>query len=233
METRAPNANEIARWNRFRNYFENVTAPKVKALGVLAKICESAEAEVETLTGTRPVILRPKDKEVITEIMRRGAIMDRLIQKVLLQKYGVQFDDKGNLAIVGAAADEGDIYPRDQIDLGVAWFVVAGIAAVVLLLAGDQNNERLAADTENEAVKLHRFLVETDVKMLKEPKEVRDRWVDWKDKSAKAARAALRDSPSKPGWLSHIFGDKGTSMIVAGAVGIAAIYFLVPALRRN
>lgn len=233
METRAPNSEEISRWNRFRNYFEQITAPKVKALVVLAQICESAESEIYTLTGTRQIILTVKHKDVVTEIMRRSAIIDRLIQNVLLKKYGVQFDSEGNLAIVGASANEGDIYPRDQINLGVAWFVVVGIAAVVLLIAGDQNNRRLAADTENEAIKLHRILVETDIKMMKESKEIRERWESWKDKSAKAAKAALRDSPSTPGWIASIFGDRGTSMLIAGAVGIAALYFLIPALRRN
>lgn len=233
METREPTTTEIKRWNHFRNYFENVTGPKIKALGVLTKICQSAENEIETLTGTKPQLVTDKDKEIIAEIGRRGAIIDRLIQKVLLRRYGVQIDDDGNLTIVGAQADEGDVYPQNEINMGVAWLVVVGIAAAVLLLAGDQNNERLAADTENEAIKLQRRLIEQDIKLLQAPKEVRDRWVEWKDKSAKAARAALRDSPTTPGWFGKIFGQKGTSILIAGIVGIAAVYFLVPVMRRN
>lgn len=233
METRKPTTQEIARWNRFKKYFETVTGPRVKALGVLAMAAQKFESDIEQLTGTRPIILSDTDKSNITEIQRRGAIMDRLITSVLTNKYGVQFNENGVMSIVGNQADEGDIYPRDEIELGVVWWVVIGVVAVVLLVNSDQSNKRLANDSENVAVRMQDKMVAQDIKLLNAPKDVRDRWAQMKQETAKAARAALRESPTQPGWFSKIFGDKGTSMLIAGAVGIAAIYFLVPMMRRN
>lgn len=233
METRTPNSQEINQWNRFRKRFEGSVAPKIKGLVLLAQIARSAENKIAEITGGNPDIITDEQTAIISEIGRRGAIIDRQITGVLTQKYGVQWNENG-LNIVGSGAPESDIYPRNGLEFGIVpWLVVAGIAAVVLLMSGDQVVEGLSKKSETEAVKLQRRLVDADIEMMKRPEADRKRWEKWKAESAKAARAALRDSPETPSWFGHIFGEKSTSILIAGAVGIAAVYFLVPMMRRN
>lgn len=233
-ETRQPTQIESARWETFRNRYERKTKPLVQALIVFAKLADSAQSSIESITGTRPNIIDAKQAAIINELGRRARILDNQITGVLLQKYAVQIDDEGNLNIVGASAPEGDIYPRDEALLGLAPIIIAaGIFAVTLLIAGDDANDALEKQARIEALKLQQKMLQADREMMKRPEPERKQWEAWKKNAAATAKQAAASIEGSQSWLEKFIGKKGTSILTAGIIGVAALYFLLPALRRN
>jgi type II secretory pathway pseudopilin PulG len=234
MSTRPPNEQESRRWITYRTRFEAKTKPMVQALVLLGKMADAAQNEIQAITGTNPHIVTQEAAATINEVGRRAQILDNQITGVLMQKYGVQFDDAGNMNIVGQTADENDIYPTDELSLGFApIIIIAGIAAVTLLIAGDQAEDRLEQKAKIEALKLQQRMLEADRQMMTKPEPQRAQWERWKKTASEHASTVAKSIPGSQGWLSKFIGSKGTSIIIAGIVGIAAVYFLVPKFRRN
>jgi len=234
MNTRPPTEQEFRRWVTYKTRFIGKTKPMVQALVVFGEIANAAQNEIERITGQRPNIVTEQQAQRINEIGRRASILDNQITGVLLQKYGVAIDDDGTLNIVAAAAPEGDIYPRDEMALGIAPIIIAvGIAAVTLLIAGDQAEDRLEKQAQIEATRLQQKMLAADLEMMKQPSEKRTQWEQWKKQAATRAKEAAKAIPGSTGWIQKFLGNKGTSILVAGVIGIAAAYFLIPKLRRN
>lgn len=233
MNTRPPTEAESARWVTFKTRFDGQTKPMVQGLVLLGQIANDAQNLADSL-GVKLSIVTKQDADIINEIGRRAAIIDRQITGVLLQKYGVQIDDSGALNIVAASAPESDVFPNDEINLGIApIIIVAAIAAVTLLIAGDQAEDMLEKKAKIEALKLQQKMIEADRQMMNKPPEVRQQWERWKKTAAEHVKTVAKDLPGSQGWLQKFIGNKGTSIFVAGIVGIAALYFLLPKLRRN
>jgi hypothetical protein len=205
----------------------------VQGLVMLAQIANDAQNLANSL-GVQLTIVTEADARLINEIGRRAEIIDRQITGVLLQKYGVQIDDSGGLNIVAATAPESDVFPNDEINLGIApIIIVAAIAAVTLLISGDQVEEMLEKKAKIAALKLQQKMIEADRQMMSQPTEKRQQWERWKKNAAEQVSNVAKDIPGSQGWLQKFVGNKGTSILVAGIVGIAAVYFLLPKIRRN
>ena len=234
MTTRQPTIEESARWTKYKTRFIGKTKPMVQSLIVFAELANSAENEIESITGVRPEIIDDEATSRVSEIGRRAQILDNQITGVLLQKYGVQFDNSGALNIVGSSAPEEDIYPTEELSLGFApIIIVAGIAAVTLLIAGDQAEDRLEKAAQIEAIKLQQKMLEADRQMMNKPEAQRRQWESWKKTASVTAQKAAKNISGSSSWLEKFVGSKGTSILVAGIVGVAALYFLLPKLRRN
>ena len=234
MNKRQPTENESIRWMRFKTRFDAKTKPMVQGLVLLARLADRAQNFINETTGASVVLVDQNNAANINELGRRAEIIERQITGVLLQKYGVQFDDTGAINIVAASAPESDIYPRDEISLGIApIIIVAGIAAVTLLIAGDQVEDMLEKKAKIEALKLQAKMLEADRQMMSKAPEVRQQWERWKKNAAETVAKVAEDMPGSKGWLERFLGGKSTSILVAGVVGVAALYFLLPKLRRH
>jgi len=235
METRDPTTKETAAWTKYRMHFEASTKPKVQALVFLAKLANAAQNKADEITGTTHNIIDPDASARINMLGHYTQILDNQITGVLLKKYGVQFDDNGEIGIVAAADgyNEGDVMPRFE-GFGIAPFlIVAGIAGVVLLAGGFIALKIIEERTKNETDRIMKDMAELDADMIKRPQAERQQWTEWKATAAKQAAAAAKNIPGATGLLQKFIGSKGASIAIAAAAGIAALYFLVPALRRN
>lgn len=232
--TRKPTKDESERWERYRNSFDRKTKPVVDGLLSLGGIAIDAQREIEEITGKAPNIITQDQLKTLATIEYRAQILNRQINGVLTHKYAVQFDDENQLNIVGATAAEGDIYPSEDMSLGLAPIIIAaGIFAVTLLMSGDAANDALEKKAKIEALKLQQRMLQADKEMMFLPESQRKQWEDWKKKAASAAKIAASQIPDSESWLDKFFGRKSTTILTAGAVGIAALYFLLPKLRRN
>lgn len=228
MDTRPPSSAESKRWTAYRRRFENVTAPLVKSLGVLGNMAESAEQ----ITGT--TILDDDTAAVLNDLGYRATILSNQITGVLLKKYCVQIDDDNNLNIVADQASEADIYPSTALSLGIAPILIAaGIFAVTLLIGADQANDALEKKAKIEATKLQQKLVDADLQMASAPADQRAQWEKWKKQSKKQAELVAHNAHDNQSWLQKFLGEKGATVVIASLLGIAALYALLPALRRN
>jgi len=235
METRDPTTKESELWTKYKMLFTASTKPKVQALVFLAKIANAAQNKADEITGTTHNVIDPDAAARINMLGHYAQILDNQITGVLLKKYGVQFDDAGEIAIVAAADgySEGDKMPSFE-GFGIApILIVAGIAGVVLLAGGFITLKIIEERTKNETQRLMQDMAELDAQMLKRPKEQREQWTEWKATAAKQAAAAAKNIPGASGLLQKFLGSKGATIAIAAAAGIAALYFLSPKLRRN
>lgn len=227
METRKPTREESRRWIAFRSRFDHRTSPMVKALVTLANLAD----EAQNITGT--TIIDAETAKRVNDIGYRARIMSSQIDGVLLKNYFVQIDDTGALNIVANQADEADIYPTEE-NLGIAPILIGiGIAVVTLLIAGDQHQRALEKEAKVEAIKLQRKMVEADLEMMSAPAEKRKQWESWKKTTAKNADVVAKRLNGNKSWMQRFVGERATSMLVAAAIGVAALYILLPQLRRN
>jgi hypothetical protein len=126
------------------------------------------------------------------------------------------------------------VYPSDEINLGLApIIIVAGIAAVTLLLAGDQVKKGLEEKTKIEALRLQQKILAADKEMINKSDAVRKQWESWRKDAAQTIKNVATSIPGTEGLAEKLLGTKGASILVAGLVGIAALYFLIPSFRRN
>lgn len=232
MNTREPSKKESDFWERYKYRFENSTAPKMRALVLLAKVARAAQNEYELLTGERFEAVDQESAAKIIELGNYVQILENQITGVLLKKYAVKIDGD-EISIVGMTADEGDIMPLFS-GFGIAPILIAaGIAAVTLLGGGFVTLKIIETKTQNEAARISERLMIIDKKMMEQPKEKRDQWTKWKEQTAKQTAAAAKGIPGAPGLLSRFLGEKGATIAIAGIIGIAAAYLLIPQLRRN
>ena len=232
-DTRKPTTAESEKWSRFQVRFDRKTKPLVQALIAFAHIARDANAKVIEITGNDPRIIGSDEIAIISEIGRRGQIIDNIIQGVILQRYVVAFD-ADSFNVVATDAPESDSYPIGDTGLGLAPIIVAaGIFAVTLLIAADQTVNMLEQRAKIEAIKLQQKMLEADRQMMALPEGDRKRWETWKKSAADTAAQAARNISGTGSFIEKFFGSKGTTIIIAGILGIAAAYVLVPMLRRN
>jgi hypothetical protein len=232
MNTRDPDVQEIALWTKYRVQFQAITRPKVQALVFLAKVANAAQNEIQAITGTPQSIIDEASAKRINLLGHYSQILENQITGVALKKYGIKIDDNGEIGIFADAAPEGDIFPSFS-GLGFPFLIVAGIAAVTLLASGFITLKIIEARAKDETTRLMAKMTEADREMMNKPKEEREQWERWKKNAAKQAADAAKNIPGVNGLLERFIGTKGTSIAIGGLLGIAALYFLIPKLRRN
>jgi hypothetical protein len=232
MNTRDANASEARHWINYKARFESKTKPMISALNILRLAGRGMENAVEEITGNTVVVIDEQSNKVINDLYHRMQIMDRQISGVLLKKYYVQFNVRGDndIDIVAPVADEADIMPAFE---GVGILIGIGIAAVTLMAGGFFTMKILDTQAEVESKRIAAKMQQVDANMMKLSPEKRSQWNSWKTKAIEAAKAAAKDIPGAKGLLEKFLGSKGVSLAIGGLIAIAGLYFLIPALRRN
>jgi hypothetical protein len=227
MTTRPPTQQESNRWDSFFNRLTQRTLKQTKGCLGLGEGAAKMRVFIEgTLKVTVPWPIDNDDVSVLKDIQARAALMNRLADKVLLKTYAVSFQN-GTLDIVAPPGIDkeavmDDIYPAEGLQLGIApIIVVAGIAAVTLLIAGDQAADRLETQAKVEALKLQRQMVETDQAMATADPAVKASYEKWKAQNAAMfgkAMANLSADSKSTGWVERFLGSGPTMALIIGAL---------------
>jgi len=228
-----PTNAQTQQWAKYKNRVRMKTIPMVKAVIQLGYIALDAQKTIFDLTGSLPDIVTTRDESILNSLGYRSSILNRQISNVALQKYALQFRD-GDINIVSWKQEEKDVYPRDEINMGIAPFVIiAGIAAFTLLVAGDQASDRLEQKAKIEALRLQKKLLEADQYMITQPAPVRASWTKWKSQAAAKAKEALKNLPVSKSFLEKFLGKGPVMALVIGGVIIAGLLIAPPKFRRG
>lgn len=208
----------------------------VRALVLLARYANDAQNEITRLTGSIPDIVTTSDERIINEIGRRGELLSDYIEGVYLKRYAVRFAD-GDLDIVSFNQEHTALaYPTDEIQIdgfGIApIIVVAGIAAVTLLIAGDQAADRLEQQTKLEALKIQNKMIDADRYMATQPEPIRKQWGEWKESAATRAKEAAKNLRENTPWIERFLGKKGTAGLFVGLFALGGIAIALRELRK-
>lgn len=240
MNTREATKKESNIWLNYKTRFDGKTKPMIEALNLLGKAARFLETSIKTISGQEMDIIDDAQQQRIAALYHRMQILNRQITGVLLKKYFVKFDDTGEIGIFADVADESDVFPAFSSDTvgesgfgAVGILIGVGIAAVTLLGGGFITLKILENNAEMEARKIAERMQKVDAAMMKlDPDKVKQ-WESLRESAVKQAKAYAKNVPGVSGMLSKFLGSKGASIAIAGGLGIAALYFLLPKLRRN
>ena len=218
---------EVAEWERFKTYYNNVLSKAVLRANTTAEIANQAQAVIDK-HGIPGFIFDQKSLADSLDLLNRFNIIGRYIAAVESGKYGIRLAN-GDIDILASPAMEqseyeADMYPTMGIApiiwaLGIGVVLVAGLFGVSSLLDSQ-------AEKQEELNKSR--LMEADKEMMKQPNAVRNDWIAMKKAAAPAAKQA--------GILAKFLGTEGASAIGAGAgIGLAllAAAFAVSHWRRS
>jgi len=224
--TRAPTQSESDRWDTFFNQIIKRTFPTAHGcLGLGEGAVKLRVFLTDVLKADVPYPIDNADVVVLKDIQNRVVLLNRLIDKVLLKQYAVSFA-KGTLDIVALPGTDpesvqGDIYPEEGA-LGIApIIVVAAIAAITLLVAGDQAADRLENQAKVEALKLQQQMIKTDQAMATASPDAKSSYDKWKKQNASSfgkAMDKLSGDAKSPGWIERFLGSTPTMALVVGAL---------------
>ena len=236
MNTRAPTAEEQQRWSTFYNRLDRTTLRLTKGAQSLGSIAIQMKAFVESLNATAPSPITDTDLSVLNDIQRREAIIQRLIAKLWTKEYCLSFAN-GTLDIVaqpGASAEmvQADIYPAAGMELVIApMIVIAAIAGITLLIAGDQAADRLEKEAKLEAIRLQKQMLLTDQAMATADPSVKASYDKWKTQNATSFNKAVSDlvtsDSREKGFVEKFLGSGPTMALIIGCLvvgGALAFY---------
>ena len=232
-----PTPSQSKQWAAFKARVQKRTMPRATALVIARGVARDAESMAERLTGRQVLIVTPDDDQAISEIARRATLLDKYIAKAELKDYGVQFRN-GDLNIVAFEDNEAtraDVYPLDSLaGFGLAPIViVAGIAALTLLIAGDQAADRLEKEAEIEATRLQKRALDLDAQMMRQPAEVRDQWDRWKKQSHDRAIEKAKQAGANVPLLDKLIGKGGKTSLIGGLLLLAAVAMGLREFRKG
>lgn len=238
METREATKREAAIWNRYKTQFDAKTKPMVEALVLLKNFAKFLELGISEISGQTITVVDESQSAVIQDLHSRVLILDSQISGVLVKKYFIKIDDAGEIGIFADSAPEGDIFPPFVTNSisgfgAIPILVGVGIAAVTLLAGGFIALKIIETRATDESQRLMSRMQEVDRDMMQQPKEIRDNWTKLRNSAIKQAKAAAEKIPGVRGLLDRLLGGSGAKIALFGALGIAALYLLIPKLRRN
>lgn len=228
-----PNRDQLRTWRNFYNRLQRKTGPNVRRLILIGELAERMQTDAEQITGDggAPVFFTANNAIALRNLSLRLKVLDRLLGAVAAKKYAVTIEN-GRLNIVAhpgtnPEAVQSDIFPPWDQNMGAipVPVIIAGIAALVLLIAGDQQLDRMEAETKLEERRLQRAIIDGDQKMAGADEETRAKWekfkkgsLDWFSQQAKKAGV------EKIGWIERVLGKGPTIALVAAAAGGIALY---------
>lgn len=237
METRLPTQDEQHIWDRYQMRFERQTKPMIQSLVMLAQIGNDAQILIESITDQKISIVTDDAATRINTIGRYAQIIEHQITGVLLQKYGIQIDASGRMDITAfSTPPEGDIMPPKPFDgFGIApqILVLVGVGVATLLVGGWEILTGLETQAKREATALQSKMIAADAEMMTRPAAERKQWSIFKKNTADAVKNATGKLSDGQSFFEKWIGKRGVSIGIAGIIGIAALYFLVPRLRKN
>jgi hypothetical protein len=226
MNTRAPNAQEQRRWSDFYNHVDRVTLRLTKGSQNLGGVALKMRSFLESLGVSVPSVIDDNDLAVLKDIANREAILQRLLAKLWSKQYCVSFTN-GTLDIVaqpGAPQEavQADIYPAEG-TFGIApVIVIAAIAGITLLIAGDQAADRLDKEAKVEALKLQQKMIAADQAMATADPAAKASYEKWKAQNAANFNRAVEnlvtaDSREK-GFIERFLGTSPTMALIIGGL---------------
>lgn len=231
MTTRPVTSAEQAQWNQFVARYDQRTKPMMEAISMMANACNSAQFDIESITGTQIKLVTNDELQTIAGNSSALSTIGRQINGVLAQKYALQFRNN-DFDIVATQAPESDILKYDQ--LGVAPLIYVGIAAVTLLAGGYLYLKTIETNAQNEALRISERMQQIDKQMVSKPQAQRDAWTKWKGQAAEQLKQAAKNMPQAgKSIFEKLIGSRGLSIGIAGVVAIAAAWILIPRLRNN
>lgn len=229
--TRPVTETENKNWNGFIARYDQRTAPMAAAISMIANACNSAQQDIEAITGTSIKLVTADELRAIAQNNAAIEVIGRQINGVLTQKYALQFREN-DFDIVAAQAPEADILKYDQ--LGVAPLIYVGVAAVVLLAGGYLYLKTIENNSENEALRIAERMQKIDREMVGKPAAIRDGWIKLRSQAVEQLKQASKNMPSAgKSIFEKLIGSKGVSFGIAGVLVIAAAWLLIPTLRNN
>lgn len=229
MSTRAPTAEEQRRWSLFYDRLDRVTLRLTKGTQSLGSIAIQMRSFVESLKVSVPSPINDSDLSVLNDIQRREAILQRLLAKLWSKEYCLTFAN-GTLDIVaqpGASAEsvQADIYPEAGMELGIApAIIIAAIAGITLLIAGDQAADRLEKEAKLEALRLQKQMIITDQAMAAADPAAKASYDKWKTQNAGSFSKAVNDlvtsDSREKGFIEKFLGSGPTMALIIGALAI-------------
>ena len=229
MSTRAPTAEEQKRWSLFYDRLDRVTLRLTKGAQSLGSIAIQMRSFVESLKVSVPSPINDSDLSVLNDIQRREAILQRLLAKLWSKEYCLTFAN-GTLDIVaqpGASAEsvQADIYPVAGMELGIApAIIIAAIAGITLLIAGDQAADRLEKEAKLEAIRLQKQMILTDQAMASADPSTKASYDKWKSQNAASFNKAVSDlvtsDSREKGFIEKFLGSGPTMALIIGALAI-------------
>lgn len=229
--TRELSAREKANWIEFKSFFDSVISPKIQALQYGFKAVKKLRDVAFELTGENVIDLANNEVRV-SSLVRKMEAMDRCIMKVLTNRYGLQFDPASKeFAIVSPPInfDESDTVKFDGFGgilvlIGMITVVVAGVWGTVRIM--EERTKWEVADLQYKMQKLNAH-------MATKTKEIQAEYKKNQQKTTEQIAEISKQLPGSGSLLSDLIGSKGSTIAIAAAIGIAALYFLSPKLRRN
>jgi hypothetical protein len=229
MSTRAPTAEERKRWSVFYDRLDRVTLRLTKGAQSLGSIAIQMRSFVESLKVSVPSPINDSDLSVLNDIQRREAILQRLLAKLWSKEYCLTFAN-GTLDIVaqpGASAEsvQADVYPAAGMELGIApAIIIAAIAGITLLIAGDQAADRLEKEAKLEAIRLQKQMLSTDQAMATADPAAKASYDKWKSQNAASFNKAVSDlvtsDSREKGFIEKFLGSGPTMALIIGALAI-------------
>lgn len=229
MNTRAPTAEEQKKWSDFYNRLDRVTLRLTRGAQSLGSIAIQMRSLVESLKVAAPSPINDSDLVVLNDIQRREAILQRLLAKLWSKEYCLTFAN-GTLDIVaqpGASAEsvQADIYPAAGMELGIApAIIIAAIAGITLLIAGDQAADRLEKEAKLEALRLQKQMILTDQAMAAADPAAKASYDKWKGQNAVSFSKAVNDlvtsDSREKGFVEKFLGSGPTMALIIGALAI-------------
>jgi hypothetical protein len=223
--SRQATSEEMARWNSFQNHVERTTFGLTASAQRLGTIAIKMRTFLTTLPVSVPQPIGDNDLVSLKDIANREAILQRLIAKVLSKQYMVQFVD-GQLNIVSGPnatheSVQSDIYPEYGTFGFAPIIIVAIIAGITLLIAGDQASDHLDKEAKIEALKLQQQMIATDQAMASAPPDVKASYEKWKSQNAtsftKAVEGLTSDGKEK-GFIERFLGSGPTMALIIGGL---------------
>lgn len=228
---RQPSEAESAKWLRYQNRVKEITRI-ITNVGKLGGIATQMEIELNNITGKFISIWTNNNKIELDDLVSRIEILNQQIAGVYLKKYAVKFvNDDINIVALNVAGNleeiQKDTYPIDNnnLNFGIApIIVVAGIAAVTLLIGGDQAADRLESKAKIEAIRLQKKMVKANLEMAKAPEPQQKLWSKWMGKAAKMAEQAAKGSKPDVSFLDMLKQKGSTALVLVlmAAAGVLA-----------
>lgn len=223
--TRLPTTDEQRKWNDFQNHLDRKTFRLTQSAQKLGNSAIRMREFLATLSVTTPKPIDDDDLVTLNDIANREAILQRLVAKCISKIYGVQFVNGAiNIVAMPGTSPESvsqDIYPVDG-QMGIApVIIVAVIAGITLLIAGDQAADRLDQQAKIESIKLQQRMVAADQAMATSSPDARASWDKWKQQNASSfnqAISGLTSDAKDKGFIERFIGSGPTMALIIGAI---------------
>lgn len=223
-EPREATPQEAMIWKTFLKDYDRLTA---RAEAVLSTV--QVAAEFQTWLNQKKIPYRcwePFDQSWMDAFLQRHAIIGRLIAGCDLRRYWASFE-KGDIEIVAPPhmpkeQYQADVYPgaiNPEVGLGIAPLVIVGLVGVSLIVGAIITTKTLDYLAKEKDDQFRKKVLNTDIEMLKQPKDIREAWARMKQSSSTLIKEA--NDQHGGSWFDKLLpggigGIAGAGLVILG-----------------